>query len=84
MVLPKPESEPEEDPELDSPSRQLREELSQMSQTESPYVNEEDGGQPIVTPTHDEVMLFVTRDPAPTPADLNNPPPRSHKRKRAA
>ncbi|KAH0345729.1 hypothetical protein KCU81_g4257, partial [Aureobasidium melanogenum] len=84
MVIPKPESEPEEDPELDSPSRQLREELSQMSQTESPYVDEEDGGQPVVTPIHDEVMLFVSEDPAPTPAVLNDLPPRSHKRKRVS
>jgi hypothetical protein len=64
------ESEPEEDGmELDSPSRQLQGELSQMSQSESRCVevDEDDDRQPIVTPTHDEVMLWVTQDPVPMP-----------------
>ncbi|CAD0089315.1 unnamed protein product [Aureobasidium vineae] len=77
MVIPKDESASEDDAELDSPSRQLREELSQMSQSESPYVDEDDDSQPIITPTHDKVMLFVTREVAPTPAELNRLSPGS-------
>jgi hypothetical protein len=72
MVLKKQESEsePEDDGmELDSPSRQLQGELSQMSQSESRCVevdeDEDEDRQPIVTPTHDEVMLWVTADPVP-------------------
>jgi hypothetical protein len=71
MVLKKEESESEveDEMELDSPSRQLRGELSQMSQSESRgvEVDEEvdEDRQPIVTPTHDEVMLWVTQDPVP-------------------
>ncbi|KAI4719051.1 hypothetical protein E4T48_04694 [Aureobasidium sp. EXF-10727] len=66
MVLPKDESEDEEDADLDSPSRQLRGELSQMSQPETHYVEECEDSQPIVTPTHDRVMLFVTREVSPS------------------
>jgi hypothetical protein len=63
------ESEVEDGMELDSPSRQLQGELSQMSQSESRCVEVEvdEDRQPIVTPTHDEVMLWVTADP-----DLNH------------
>jgi hypothetical protein len=78
MVLPKPESEPEDFGELDSPSRQLREELSQMSQVETPRVEVEmdeetrkilERTQQIFMPSHEEVLLWVTQDPVPTEAD---------------
>jgi hypothetical protein len=84
MVLPKPESEPEDFGELDSPSRQLREELSQMSQSEAARaeveveveveVDEEtrkilERTQQVFTPSHEEVLLWVTEDPASIPAD---------------
>jgi hypothetical protein len=82
MVLPKPESEPEpveeEDERLDSPSRQLREELSQFSQSQLQSQKEAarvdvydddpvEDAQPVVTPVHDEVMLWVTQDSTSTP-----------------
>jgi hypothetical protein len=73
MVLPKPESEPEDFGELDSPSRQLREELSQMSQVETPRVEMDEDTREIVEstqqifmPSHEEVLLWVTADPVPT------------------
>jgi hypothetical protein len=80
MVLPKPESEPEDFGELDSPSRQLREELSQMSQVETPRVEVEmdeetrkilERTQQVFTPSHEEVLLWVTEDPVPNEAYSN-------------
>jgi hypothetical protein len=80
MVLPKPESEPEDFGELDSPSRQLREELSQMSQSECARAEVEvdedtreilEATQQILMPSHEEVMLWVTEDPVPTEIHSN-------------
>jgi hypothetical protein len=76
MVLKKQESEsePEDDGmELDSPSRQLQGELSQMSQSESRCVEvkKDEDRQPIITPTHDEVMLWVTKDPVTIPEPIS-------------
>ncbi|KAI4845859.1 hypothetical protein E4T44_05386 [Aureobasidium sp. EXF-8845] len=75
MVLKKQESESElEDVmELDSPSRQLQGELSQLSQSESrcAEVIEDVDRQPVITPTHDEVMLWVTADPVTMPKAIS-------------
>ncbi|KER00891.1 hypothetical protein AUEXF2481DRAFT_25170 [Aureobasidium subglaciale EXF-2481] len=75
MALPPSESEPELDPDLDSPSRQLKEELSQMSQSEGPriireYEEEQEDYLLPNMPTHDEVLLFIANGPA---IDSNNP-----------
>lgn len=70
MVLSKPESESEEDVEMDSPSRQLREELSQMSQSEAKHVEKLDVTPVVLMPSHEEVMLWVTEEPASTPFGL--------------
>jgi hypothetical protein len=65
---------------LDSPSRQLREELSQMSQVETPRVEVEmdeetrkilERTQQIFMPSHEEVLLWVTEDPIPNEAYSN-------------
>lgn len=77
MVLPKPESESEEDVEMDSPSRQLREELSQMSQmsqSEAVRVEKNDDTPMVIMPSHEEVMLWVTAEPASTPSNLKRMP----------
>ena len=88
---PEPEPEPEEDDLLDSPSRQLREELAQYSQSESQpqqvqsqsqsqsnaeaaRVDDYDDkpvpdAQPVVTPIHEEVFLWITHNPAPNPTE---------------
>jgi hypothetical protein len=74
MILPKPESEDEEDEQLDSPSRQLREELSQMSQSEAKHVEKVDNTPMVIMPSHEEVMLWVTAEPASSPSDLKRMP----------
>jgi hypothetical protein len=74
MILPKPESEDEEDEQLDSPSRQLREELSQMSQSEAKHVEKVDNTSMVIMPSHEEVMLWVTAEPASSPSDLKRMP----------
>ncbi|KAI5206040.1 hypothetical protein E4T39_02630 [Aureobasidium subglaciale] len=79
MALPPSESEPELDPDLDSPSRQLKEELSQMSQSEEPriireYEEEQEDYLLPNMPTHDEILLFIANGPAPNsvPPQVNN------------
>ena len=80
------EPEPESDKDLDSPSRQLKEELSQMSQSESPFVGEVE--DPLA---HPEVLLFIRQSPqvpSSNSADITLKPgaqaTRSNKRRRLA